>query len=1597
MSSSYARNFFLPASVFGIGSPEPVRAFPDAIKLALGSRSKLVFVDNGHANGDISRVIQQVSEPARSAGAEVEVLPNEQILRDVCRNSLQGVSRCIGAVVFYSSPTEGPQGSSSSSWNYSIRADGALGAKIVVDSSKNDAQTYTLPLQHEIDLSIASISAAANHSLLPDRVQQYPYTSESKKERQNQVRVRFMGGIISILGVAFFINIVGVTYQMTGLIASERESGMSQLLDCQMASTAQWQPQFARFLSSHLAFDVIYGPGWIVSAIILSIGVFSKTSVGILLISNILAGLSLSSMSNFCAAFFRKAQLSGISVVIAAMLLGVVAQVIHSANTGAIAILSLLFPPINYTSLIVLLARWERQNTGTNLVKSAPQNPSKLPGIVFWIFFIIQIFVYPVLGALVERALYGRGSKHRSVSQAASNDAIVLSDFTKEYRPGWFAKHVGKFFGSQRKTVLAVNGVSLKAVRGQIMVLLGANGSGKSTTLDAVAGLTNVTAGHIDMNTTPEGGFGLCPQKNVLWDLLTVQEHVKILNSVKSYSDRDSVAQIQQLLAACDIDQKSKAFAGTLSGGQKRKLQLAMMFTGGSSVCCIDEVSSGLDPISRRKIWDILLAERGKRSMVLTTHFLDEADILSDHIAVLSKGTLRCEGTAVELKHRLGSGYEVHVQNTPKGSPTTGLNDIKVERRYEHTVFTAKDSAKTVELLSEFEKEGITDYEVSGPTIEDVFLKVADEIHEEDALREGPPLMKQDDKQKEVEVTEADVGASDKAAPQLVTGKRIGFVKQAWILFKKRASVLQHNYLPFTAAGIIPIIAAGLVTLFLKRFNKLGCSPEQGAYVFDPSSLASQTHYELVVGPRNSLSEPSLRLFANTLTGEGHGQMGGSNFTGFLNSLHFVDTMQEFKDYINTNYANVTPGGVFVGDSTTPPTFAWQGNGDLGFATIIQNALDVLLTNVSISQQFQAFDQPWTPDAGKALQLIVYFGLAMAVYPAFFSLYPTVERLRHVRSLHYSNGVRALPLWLAYTIFDFLLVLATSVISIIIFRGVSDIWYHPELLFVVFFLYGLASTLLAYVISLFAGSQLAAFAFAAAGQAVMFLLYFFAYIAILTYAPTDKVNSYVNIAHFAIATVSPIASLTRALFATLNVFSIICRDRQVASYGGSMTIFGGPIVYLIVQIFFLFGLLLWWDSGPPLLLLLRRLRNPLRSRSTQDDVTSTEDGKSIEHDTSISSSSGLQVLNLNKRFARSTQPAVSDLSFSVGPSTVFALLGPNGAGKSTTISVIRGDMHPSAPTSRTRIEVAGHSVLTRPALARSHLGTCPQHSAPDLLTVAQHLYFYALIRGVSDPRHNVSEVLRCVGLNAYRDRMAATLSGGNQRKLSLGIALMGNPAVVLLDEPSSGMDAASKRVMWETLERVKAGRAMVLTTHSMEEAGRLAGDVGILKQGAEGLVARGTVGQLRREWANGWGVHVVLKGGDGVEEREERMARWIEERFEGAKPEGRMIHGQGRFWIPVISDSADDDVEGKDKEADATVKDEDAIEGAGMNAAGNGSTSVLSLFQALEAAKEDLDIEYYSVSQTTLDQVFLNVVGRDDAENEKEKKKSWWRKLWSIR
>ena len=699
-------------------------------------------------------------------------------------------------------------------------------------------------------------------------------------------------------------------------------------------------------------------------ALIMRFAVFSSSSVLLVLFFMIIGGLALSSWAVFIASFFKRAQLSGIVGAIVSIILGIIAQVVSAhANAGTVAILSLLFPPMNFVFFVITIARFEHLALPVNLLHHQPGGASDLYPIVQWVFFIIQIPGYQLLGALLERYFYGTATKARVVSwqdEGAAN-AVTLSNFTKIYHPNFFYRHIAPLFGHRKEAVTAVNNLTVTAVKGQIMVLLGANGSGKSTVLESIAGLNRPTSGSIDIN--GYGGIGICPQKNVLWDELTVEEHVMIFNRLKSIQSRDTKEETRDLIRRCDMDRKIKARAKTLSGGQKRKLQLALMLTGGSRICCIDEVSSGLDPLSRRKIWDILLAERSRVTQIFTTHYLDEADLLADHIAILSKGTLRAEGTSVALKNTMGAGYRTTVHHEHGNLPAPEIEGISRTVAIDRTTYSTPDCAATGHLIDELESRSIQNYQVSGPTIEDVFLQLAEEVELEE--KNNGDLTTEDstvepgklgEETRAVELQTLPSSPTNERGLALLTGKRIGVLRQAWMLLRKRVTVVQRNYLPSIAAFSIPIIAAGLVTIFVKGYSLGSCVPGDLSNAPDVNSLSGETTLDLVFGPSSSFSSRDFELLAGLV-----GAHSITNSTSLLSSVNFVETLEEFNDFINANFSTVTPGGVFLGNDTQPPVFTYIGNKfteGLYAPILVQSALDTLLTNITISVQFMPFAIP---------------------------------------------------------------------------------------------------------------------------------------------------------------------------------------------------------------------------------------------------------------------------------------------------------------------------------------------------------------------------------------------------------------------------------------------------------------------------------------------------------------------------------------------------------------------------------------------------------------------------------------------------------------
>jgi ABC-2 type transport system ATP-binding protein len=213
----------------------------------------------------------------------------------------------------------------------------------------------------------------------------------------------------------------------------------------------------------------------------------------------------------------------------------------------------------------------------------------------------------------------------------------------------------------------------------------------------------------------------------------------------------------------------------------------------------------------------------------------------------------------------------------------------------------------------------------------------------------------------------------------------------------------------------------------------------------------------------------------------------------------------------------------------------------------------------------------------------------------------------------------------------------------------------------------------------------------------------------------------------------------------------------------------------------------------------------------------------------------LEVRSLVKQYPGVT--AVDNVSFTVEGGICFGLLGPNGAGKTTTIEIMEGILPPTSGEVLYRGERVGRRF-------REEAGILFQKTAlQDFLTVRQTL---VLFRGLYERGLGVDEVIRLCSLEKLADRDNRKLSGGQQQRLLLAIALVNDPAVLFLDEPTTGLDPQARRVFWELVQSIKAQRkTIILTTHYMEEAQLLCDDIAIMDHGH--VIARGAPRQLLRE------------------------------------------------------------------------------------------------------------------------------------------------------
>lgn len=307
--------------------------------------------------------------------------------------------------------------------------------------------------------------------------------------------------------------------------------------------------------------------------------------------------------------------------------------------------------------------------------------------------------------------------------------------------------------------------------------------------------------------------LGVCPQHDILFDLLTPEEHLDIFCDFKGVEKKNKKEEIKKMLIDVDVHHHKDTVARNLSGGNRRKLSVAIALVGGSKLVLLDEPTAGMDLSARRKLWNMLKNYKHNRVIILTTHYMDEADILGDRIGIMTGGQLICLGSSLFLKNRFGVGYNLTmVKKSNETNLKIGkylenkLGEVKmlseVSSEITYQIPTAL-SYKFKTFFTDFDNDlnglDIRSYGISVTTLEEVFLRVGhgDDTAEDLKIKEALKQKREDNDK---------IDDDFSIAEDSVTGVFNVFGIHIVALFLKRFFIYKRNYKGLIVEVLIPVL-----------------------------------------------------------------------------------------------------------------------------------------------------------------------------------------------------------------------------------------------------------------------------------------------------------------------------------------------------------------------------------------------------------------------------------------------------------------------------------------------------------------------------------------------------------------------------------------------------------------------------------------------------------------------------------------------------------------------------------------------------------------------------------------------------------------------
>ncbi|KAG5683919.1 hypothetical protein PVAND_013177 [Polypedilum vanderplanki] len=1198
--------------------------------------------------------------------------------------------------------------------------------------------------------------------------------------------------------------------------------------------------------------------------------------------------------------------------------------------------------------------------------------------------------------------------------KATSNSEIP--DMPK-HNPNYESEPVGKNAGIKirglRKTYnnkVAVEGLNLNIYEDQITILLGHNGAGKSTTMSMLTGLFPPTSGtayinghdiRSDLNSV-RGSLGLCPQHNVLFNELTVREHIIFFTKLKGIKDKQEIEQeIRKYVNLLGLGPKMNAQSKTLSGGMKRKLSIGIALCGDSKIVMCDEPSSGMDPGARRALWDILIQEKKGRTILLTTHFMEEAEVLGDRIVIMAEGKLKTVGSQYFLKKRFGVGYRLICVKKPTCNPQVVTNflskyipEIVIEtnigteltyvlnqsyvRKFKMIFKDLEDNQETLKILS---------FGLSLTTMEEVFLKVGIDSNTLDVEEryEG--------------ISNGSSNGSNDALKLINTNLTYGiclYFNQILAMAMKKFFYMIRNYMMLFIQFFIPALFIVITMLMEDLFDGDQDLPE--LQISFREYIRTITTYE-IAGNQNIFA--SYKAFFDDLPDEHVLRTTEEN-------LNLEDTiLKEYRLSLSNVNLNYMVGTTFNESSIT----AWFNNQAFHTApltiNLINNAILKSLTGnlstISISNKplpFSLNTRLIQLQAGNNLgfNIALNTGFSMALATSLFVMFYIKERVTKAKLLQIVSGVNKFIFWLVAFVIDY----AIFFLIALVYIGVLAAYQKEGLATfeelgrnsIILLLFGFAVLPFTYMISFGFRVPTTGLVVLAIGFIVSGTLFYTVYFVLISdfldlrWIAEPLGWTFLIFPHFSLtqglsninvkqstlstcdrqcATVSfcniemicesdilrcgeelPIDMPNREFFCNLQRN---CCNRNFYTF--EETGIGRAIVALIVVGIASFIVLFILEYK-----LIQMIINRCRKTKVLKNIPESEENfidadvlaekdKIRMYTQYLVAKNNLVMKNFTKFYGNFM--AVNQLCVGVDRAECFGLLGVNGAGKTSAFKMLVGDESISAGDAW----VDGFSIRTQLNKVHKRIGYCPQFDALiEDLTGRETLKIFALLRGISrDSINQIAEQLaEDLNFTKHLDKKTKEYSGGNKRKLSTALTLIGDPSVIYLDEPTSGMDVGARRQLWNMVIKARnSGKSIVLTSHSMEECEVLCNRLAIMVNGE--FKCLGSVQHLKNKFSKGFFLTIKIGNNDDVHMLNRKIIvvkDFVANTFSGAILKEEFMDLLS-YHIPTEQ------------------------------------LKWSNIFGIMEDAKQKLGISDYSLGQTSLEQVFLYFTKTQRISDKKDK------------